>query len=199
MSGIAVAAANTKVYNNTFVNKTGANVQAAWIWDDRREAPDKGETWPYWSPRVDLGPNTNNTHFANNLLVAQQPNGARLLNFMDAENVAPNTQSNDYFSVLNRNVYYTLSNQNLYGWADTQGIKTAAELRTLSGQNWETTSVHVVGSGDPFVNRAGMNFALRGDSVPATTNGLALPSDVAAATGLPSTPKIGANFSQLPL
>ncbi len=193
-SGITVCAANTKVYNNTVVNTPGPNVQAIWLWDDKRVAPDKGATWPYVNPRVDLGPNTNNVEFANNLIVAQQPTGARLMNFADGSNVAPNTQSNEYFSVLDNNIYYTLTNQNLYMWGDTDAIKTTSALRTVSGQNWENNTVQVVGTGDPFVSRAGLDFTLRTDSQAYLLPGRALPADVAAATGLTGAVHRGASI-----
>ncbi len=186
---IAVASANTKVYNNTIVNKSGPHVQAVWIWDDRRLAPDNGETWPYWNPRVDLGPNTNGTEFANNLIVAQQPTGARLMNFaVDAaanESTTANTSSNEYFSILDHNAYYHLTNQNLYMWQYTDAIKSPAQLRNVSGQNWEQNTLSIVGTGDPFVNRAGEDFRIKTSSAAFTNKGRALPNDVADAIGIP--------------
>jgi len=190
-SGIAVAAANTKVYNNTVVNVPGSRVQAFWIWDDRRAAPGD-RSWPYVNPRVDLGPNTTNVEFANNLIVAQQPTGARLMNFASDSDVAPNTTSDRYFSVFDYNMYYALSNQNLYMWHRTDAIKTPEQLRTVSGQDWERNTTLVTGTGDPFVNRAAQDFRLRADSAAKTTPGRTLPADVAAAIGVSGSVHRGA-------
>jgi parallel beta-helix repeat protein len=183
-SGIAVASANTKIYNNTLVNRSGPLVQAVWIFDDRRAAPDTGATWPYPLPMYDLGPNTANTQFANNLIVAQQPRGARLMNFATLSLTPPNTTSSQYFSVLDNNLYYVPSGQSLYSWGTTDAIATPAALRTTSGQNWETQTTIVAGTGDPFVNRAGDDFTVRAGTPPLTLAGRALPADVAAALGV---------------
>lgn len=183
-SGIAVASANTKVYNNTIINRSGPNVQAVWIFDDKRVAPGPEVPWPYVSPRVDLGPNTTNTEFANNLIVAQQPTGARLLNFGNTSDVAPNTKVGQYFSVLDHNVYFHLPNQSLYLWGTTDAIKSPAQLASVSGQPWEANSLSVSTADDPLVNRAAGNFAVRAGSLPATTPGRPLPADVAAAMGV---------------
>jgi parallel beta-helix repeat protein len=183
-SGIAVASANTKIYNNTIVNRSGPNVQAVWIYDDRRPAP-TNQAWPYVNPAVDLGPNTTNVEFANNLVVAQQPAGARLLNFANATRlVSPDTTSGQYFSVLDDNLYYLLPGQNLYSWATTDGIDTPAALRTVSGQAWEKSSLMVTGTSDPFVNRTQGDYTDAPGSLPTTAIGRALPADVAAAIGV---------------
>lgn len=183
-TGIVVCAANTKVYNNTIVNKPGPRVQAVWIWDDDRVAPGPQVAWPYVNPRVDLGPNTTNVEFANNVIVAQQPLGARLMNFGTVSDTAPNTPSSQYFSVLDNNIYYHLSGQNLYAWHRTDAIRSAEQLRSVSGQAWEQSTISVVGSGDPFVNRAAEDFRFRSDSLARTSPGRSLPPDVAAAMGV---------------
>jgi parallel beta-helix repeat protein len=182
-SGITVAAANTKIYNNTIVNRPGPAVQAVWIYDDKRVAP-VNEPWPYTNPAVDLGPNTSNVEFANNLVVAQQPRGARLLNFFTVSSVAPNTTSSQYFSVLDDNLYYLLPGQNLYSWGSTDGIDSPAQLRTVSGQGWENDSVVVSGTSDPFVDRSNGDYSYTAGSLPTTATGRALPADVAAAMGV---------------
>lgn len=187
-SQIAVASANTKVYNNTIVNQPGPNVQAVWLWDDRRLAPGPETPWPYWNPRVDLSPNTTGTEFANNLIVAQQPTGARLMNFaVDAkanEATTANTSSNEYFNVLDNNAYYHLTNQNLYMWQTTDAIKSPAQLRSVSGQNWEQNTLDIAGTGDPFVSRSGEDFRIKTDSQAYTAKGRSLPNDVADAIGV---------------
>jgi len=189
-AGIAVASANTKVYNNTVINKSGPNVQAFWIWDDKRLAPGPETPWPYVNPRVDLSPNTTGTEFANNLVVAQQPTGARLMNFAvdknaNAEGTA-NTMSNEFFKVLDSNAYYHLPNQNLYMWQYTDAIKSTTQLRQVSGKSWEQNTLSIETAGDPFVNRAGQDFRLRTDSQAYTEKGRALPQTVKAAIGLNS-------------
>lgn len=183
-SGIAVASANTKVYNNTIVNRPGPNVQGVWIFDDKRIAPGPEVPWPYVSPRVDLGPNTVNTEFANNLIVAQQPKGARLLNFEDTSSTAPNTRVAQYFSVLDHNIYFHLPDQSLYKWGTVDAIKSPAQLASVSGRPWEANTISVPTAADPFVDRAAGNFSLRPDSLPMTSAGRPLPADVAAALGV---------------
>jgi hypothetical protein len=182
-TGIVVAAANTKIYNNTIVNRSGPSVQAVWVYDDKRSAP-AGEPWPFTNPSVDLGPNTTNVEFANNLIVAEQPTGARLMNFATASTVAPNTSSAQYFSALDDNLYYALPGQNLYAWGSTDGIDTPSQLRTVSGQSWEKSTQVVSGTGDPFVDRAGGDFTFVDGSLPTTATGRTLPADVAAAMGV---------------
>jgi parallel beta-helix repeat protein len=182
-SGITVAAANTKIYNNTIVNKSGPNVQAVWIYDDKRVAP-TNQPWPYVNPPVDLGPNTTNVEFANNLIVAQQPTGARLMNFSTVSTTAPNTGSAQYFSVMDDNLYYALPGQNLYSWGSSDGIDTPAQLRTVSGQAWEKDSLLVTGTSDPFANRGMGDYTDAAGSLPTTAIGRALPADVAAALGV---------------
>jgi parallel beta-helix repeat protein len=187
-TGIRVGSANTKIYNNTVVNKPGPLVQAVWVFDDNRMAPDTGATWPYVNPYLGLGPNTSGTEFANNLIVAQQPNGARLMEFGNQRDSAiqPNTTSSQYFTVLDSNIYYHLPNQSLYRWEVTDAIKTPAQLRIVSGQAWEQNTVDVVTADDPFVNRAARDFTLKPGSLPLTTAGRPLPPDVAAALGVSS-------------
>ncbi len=197
-TGIVVLSASTKIYNNTIVNKVGSNVQAVWIMDDDRPAPDKGETWPYTVAAmqaahaslgvgyaVRVGPNTNATEFANNLIVSQPTSGARLLNF--ANNGiprAPNTTSPDYFAVLNNNIFYRVSGQPLYAWGTNGNIQSSADLRSVSGQNWEQNTIDVVGTSDPFINRATTDFRLKTDSQAYINKGMVLPADVAAAIGV---------------
>ena len=209
-AGIQVISATTKVYNNTIVNKDGGNVEGVWIMDDNRPAPDKGETWPYTSAQEQAavtklcanagqpsncqigspGPNTNGTEFVNNLIVGQPNPGARLANFgNNGIPYPPNTISSDYFKTLDYNAYYHKSNQSLYRWATTDGIKTAAALRTVSGQSWENNALQVsdtTKTPDPFIDRSGEDFRLKTDSLAATTKGMALPADVAAAIGVPA-------------
>jgi parallel beta-helix repeat protein len=199
-ANIKVLASSTKVYNNTVINKAGPNVEAVWISDDSRPAPDKGETWPYTRAAMEashaslgvgyavrVGPNTNAVEFANNLIVSQEVKGARLLNFMNSSiPYAPNTNSPDFFKVLNNNIYYRLSGQPLYGWLTNGNILSATDLRSVSGQAWEQSSIDIIGTGDPFISRKSQNFQLNTDSQ-AYINKQPIPIDVAAAMGLPTT------------
>ncbi len=210
-AGIQVFASDTKVYNNTVINKDGGNVEGVWIMDDNRPAPDKGETWPYTATEEQAavtklcanaslpsncqigspGPNTNGVEFANNLIVGQPNPGARLNNFQNnGVPFPPNTTSPDYFNVLDYNAYYHKSSQNLYRWLTTDGITTPAQLRSFSGQPWDINAIQITSSTgvpDPFVNRASKDFRLKTDSQAYTNKGKSLPSDVAAALGLSTT------------
>ncbi len=209
-AGIQVFSSETKVYNNTIINKDGGNVEATWIMDDDRPAPDKGETWPYTSAQeaaavtqlcanaglsancrvASPGPNTNRVEFVNNLIVGQPGlNGAARLNNFGQNGIpfAPNTLSPDYFSAIDYNAYYHKSTQNLYRWA-TSELKTPALLQSASGKPWDANAIQVTGDTppNPFVDRAGQDFRLKTDSLAATQKGKALPSDVAAAIGVPA-------------
>lgn len=203
-SGIAVAASETKVYNNTVVNKRGNNVQAYWIWDDSRTAKDKGETWPYLESQYrNLGPNTNKIQFFNNLVVAQPRNpdgtrGARLLNFANGVETAnsqypPNTVSNEYFTELDYNIYYRPIGQGLYIWGKEgtsnntkDRIMNRDELEAYSGQSWDNNSkiVEATESPDPFLDRNGLDFRLKTDSDAFKLKGRALSASEASAIGL---------------
>jgi parallel beta-helix repeat protein len=204
-AGISVFSASTKVYNNTVINKVGPTVEAFWISDDSRPAPDKGETWQYTAEQnqaaIDqlcagiapncrvpsLGPNTNALEFANNLVVAQPgTNGARLLNFGNTAstyNKPPNTNSYEYFNVMDYNIYYAPTNRNIYLFANTDAIKTPAQLRTVSGQPWEQNTILVSTDGDPFSSRSTEDFRLKTDSQAYIQKGKPLPADVAAVMG----------------
>jgi parallel beta-helix repeat protein len=209
-ANISVFSATTKMYNNTVINKIGPAVESFWISDDKRPAPDKGETWPYAIDAmkaahaalgvdygVRVGPNTNGLEIANNVVVAQPPNadgtlGARLMNFEDFSNTGatwakpPNTFSNEYFKVLNGNIYYHLPNKNIYKWARTDAIKSPSQLRTVSGQNWETNAISVSDGSNPFINQAANDFRINTSSQAYTNKGVAIPADVCAAMGLTS-------------
>lgn len=186
-AGLRVPSATTKIYNNTIINKSGPLVEAAWIFDDSRNAPDStGAGWPY--SHFDGGPDTHGVEFANNLIVGQQPTGARLVNAFSGNGTDGNTTSNQYFSVFDFNAFYYLTGQGLYGWGtyspSNDNIKTPAQLRSISGQQWERNTITVEGVGDPFVNRGAKDFRLRSDSEPATNLGTTLPNDVADAIGV---------------
>lgn len=210
-AGIQVFASETKVYNNTIINKDGGNVEGTWIMDDDRPAPDKGETWPYSRTEeaaavvklcanaslpagcrvASPAPNTNRVEFVNNLVVGQPGlNGAARLNNFGQNGVPfpPNTLSPDYFSAIDYNAYYHKTSQSLYRYGTTDNIKTPAAFRTVTGQQWDLNAVQVTADTvpDPFLNRAGQDFRLKTDSLAATQKGKALPADIAAAIGVPS-------------
>jgi parallel beta-helix repeat protein len=203
-AGIAVFAASTKVFNNTIINKAGSNVQAFWIMDDDRPAPDKGETWPYTVDAmktahaslgvgyaVRVGPNTNAVEFANNLVVGQPVSGgARLNNFgNNRKPTAPNTTSKDYFNRIDYNAYYHISGQTLYSFGATDNIKTSQDFRTVSQRpDFDVNAIQVTGSTtpDPFVDRGQRDFRLKTTSEAFTKKGMPLPADVANAIGVPA-------------
>lgn len=205
-AGIQVFASDTKIYNNTIINKDGGNVEAVWIMDDNRPAPDKGESWPYTKTEEAAavtklcaaasrpanctigspGPNTNNVEFVNNLIVGQPNPGARLNNFgNNGIPFPPNTLSKDYFRAVDYNAYYHKAGQNLYRWATTDGLKTPDQLRSFSGQPWDINAIQVTAdtTPDPFVDRGRQDFRLKTTSEAYAKKGMALPADVAAAMG----------------
>ncbi len=206
-AGIQVFASDTKIYNNTIINKDGGNVEAVWIMDDNRPAPDKGETWPYTRTEEAAavtklcaaaslpsnctigspGPNTNNVEFVNNLIVGQPNPGARLNNFgNNGIPFPPNTLSKDYFKTVDYNAYYHKASQSLYRWATTDGIKTPAALRTVSGQQLDANAIQITAdtTPDPFLDRGRQDFRLKTNSDAFVKKGMALPADVATAIGV---------------
>jgi parallel beta-helix repeat protein len=205
-ANIKVLAATTKIYNNTIINKPGPNVEAVWISDDNRPAPEDpaiwpNEKWPFSVPAmqdaharlgvgyaVRVGPNTRKVEFANNLIVSQPERGARLMNFMNSSiPKSPNTNSPDYFTVMSHNIYYRVPEQPLYGWLTNGDIRSITEFQNISKQGWEQNTIDIVGTGNPFQNRAGQDFRTKTDSQAFTQKGRLLPTDVAAALGLSST------------
>lgn len=201
---IVVASANTKIYNNTISTKKSDQTQAIVIYDDNRVGKDLGQTFPYPS-NCDLGPNTNNVSIVNNIIVADQNIGPRLI---DMENPTgsldwgcsspkgPNTTADQYMSSLDYNIYYYKQGQNLYAYRDGSGIYNTQALRDKSGRPYDANTITVTDQVDPFVNRVGNDFRLKTDSLAYTKKGVALPADVAQAIGVPAgtTPVRGAIF-----
>lgn len=180
-SGVAVASANVKVYNNTIVVNPAPNAQAGWLWDDKRIAPGPESAWPWGFP--DLGPNTVNLEFVNNLVSGPvDRTTGRFINSLNASLDPANTQAEEWYTKFDFNAYYGASNQALYGFGATDQIRTVEAMRTLTG--FEMNSFKSVS--DPFANRPQGDYRLKLEAVSA---GSPLPPDVAAALGVStSTP-----------
>lgn len=206
-AGLAVTAANTKIYNNTIVQN---NAQAVWIFDDSRQAPDRGETWPYWSPsRADLGPNPVGNEFVNNLIVTPQANGPRIMNILSSGTKGPrNTIAEEFFCpgpntptgdcAIENNAYYKASNRKLYGFGTFDQISDLTELRTKTKLPWlERNSIEISQTGaNPFVDMDANDYRLLKTSEAFASNGKTLPNEVADAIGVSrgTTPHRGALF-----
>ncbi len=208
-AGIAVTAANTKIYNNTVVQN---NAQAIWIFDDSRQAPDRGETWPYWSPsRADLGPNPVGNEFANNLIVAVQASGPRIMNILSSGTKGPrNTIAEEFFCpaphvtggecVIDNNIYYKSTSRKIYGFGTFDQISNLTELRTKTNLSWlEKDSIEINQTGaNPFVDIASDDYRLSANSEALINKGRRLPDKVSDAIGITrgTTPHRGALLSQ---
>lgn len=205
-ANIKVLASTTKIYNNTVINKSGPNVEAVWISDDNRPAPEDlaiwpNEKWPFSVPAmqdahsrlgvgyaVRVGPNTRGVEFANNLVVSQPVKGARLMNFMNSSiPKSPNTNSPDYFTEMGDNIYYRVSEQPLYGWLTNGDIRSISAFQDISNQGWEQGTIDIVGTGDPFQSRTSQDFRLKVESVAYSQKGRLLPPEVAQAMGVDAT------------
>lgn len=185
-SGVAVASANVKIYNNTIVVNPGRNVQAGWLWDDSRIAPGPESAWPWGFP--DLGPNTVNLEFVNNLVSGPTDvSTARFINSLNASLDPANTQAEEFYSKFDFNAYYGTSTQALYGFGATDQIRTVEAFRTLTG--FEMNSFKSVS--DPFVGRASGNYGLK---VGTAAAGTVLPADVAAALGLEAGVRVNRGY-----
>jgi len=164
--GLKIGAANTQVYNNTVVD----NGTAALLYDDDRTLGVGGWT--------DVGPDTVNLDFSNNLLV-----GTQLVQAWRTSATAPNTGPDTFFSGLDFNGYFRPAGT-LVQWRDgaTTLFPSCAALDTAKG--WEGHCLDVTSGSDPFfVDAAAGDYRVRSNSA-AHASGRPLPSDVAAALGL---------------
>lgn len=199
---IALPSANTKIYNNTIVTKSGPSVESIWIYDDNRTAQYSTDVWPYYkSAPYDVGPDTQNVQIANNLFVSPtDKTSARLVNSIvpccTDEAKLRNTSPNQYISELNYNAFYHLANQSLYGYIDSSGvtkdnIKNSTDLRNShpSAANFELNSfavtVTAADADSPFVNRSAGNYQLKTSSRAYTEKGKPIPPEVARLIGVP--------------
>lgn len=167
--GIQVAAATTKVYNNTVVTDKANQplAQGIFVYDDDR----------YPGNPKDTGPNTTQVQVANNIVVGSDN---MLFLSMDGPG-ANNTKTSQFFDVLGSNVYVHDQNKNFVNWAagssSPKYFKSLAEYQNYSG--WEQSSVERLSGSPVFVNPDAGDYS----TIEAFT-GLPLPSDVAKELGL---------------
>jgi len=170
--GLKIGAANTKVYNNTVVD----NGTGALLYDDDRTLGVGG-----WS---DVGPDTVNLDFSNNLISG----GTKMIQAWRTSATAPNTGPNTFFSGLDANAFYRPSGAPaaLYEWRDGATAVFASCTALQNAHGWEGDCLDFTSGGDPFfVDAAAHDYRVRPDSA-AYESGKPLPSDVAAALGVPS-------------
>ncbi len=166
-TGLRVAAANMKIYNNTVVDNKTLDM---WIFDDSRRG-------------TSVAPDAKNIDVKNNILSGGNVNTLKL----EGRGGAPNTTPNTFVTGLDYNSYYRSGGPGkvLVAWAagaTTTYYKSLADLRAARG--WENHGQDIATGGDPFfVNSGAANFRLRSGS-PALGSGTALPADVAKSVGV---------------
>lgn len=172
--GLKIGSANTKVYNNTIAN----NQTGALIYDDDRSFGVNGIT--------DVGPDTANVEFVNNIVFAD----TAVVSAWRTNATSPNTGPNTFYKALDYNDYYRPNDapSKLYDWRDGTTTSYASCSALNTAKQWEAHCLDVTTGPDTFfVNAAAGDFRLATGS-PASQTGTALPSDVAAALGVPASP-----------
>lgn len=176
-SGLRVAAANTKVYNNTAVD----NGAGAIVYDDARQ-PDGAK----------YGPNTANNHFMNNIFSSNGGKDAcARIALLDTCNAGGQTDADDYFKAgkLDYNVYLRTSGvpSTLAIWqtTSTKTYSTLSAFKTATSK--EPHGQEISSASDPlFVDSTNGDYRIASGSV-AKDGCSALPSGVAAAVGVSVT------------
>ncbi|KAI1704794.1 right handed beta helix region domain-containing protein [Ditylenchus destructor] len=168
-----------RVYNNDFV-KNGNNLG---IFDDPRLPADAD---PNYSAVLGLSWNTANTEIRNNLF----SNGVST--FLDG-NETPQKTSPQMISAMDHNGWYRASSTsppNLVHWCDSgcADFSTHQNFVSATGRDAVPPSIVVENAANPFfVNEAAGDYNLLASS-PAQSSGAALPSDIASALGVASSP-----------
>jgi hypothetical protein len=172
--GIKMGAANTKIYNNTLID----NATQLLIFDDRRTLGVEG-----WD---DVGPDTTNVSFANNVMVNTATTGADMVESWRTNATAPNTGPNTFYALYNYNSYFRNgSTVKVSEWRDGTSVTYSGVAALNSAHNVAEPNGQqdVTNGSNPFTNLAGGNYTFRSGVV---LPGTALPSDVAAAIGVSS-------------
>lgn len=186
--GIRVAAAHTKIYNNTlYKNNSDREI---WVYDDPRTYGVGGWT--------DVGPDTTDVSLVNNII---ETTTAILVRGEGSSSAQTSPATAGYFSTIDYNAYNRIntSGQTLWAWlapspATPLYYPNLTTVISATHQNFlqdhppfEVNSIDTVGGSDPFfTNAAGGDFTVRSTSA-AYKSGTTLPADVAAALGLNTT------------
>lgn len=177
-SGIQVASATTKVYNNTII--TNHANESIWVYDDARDACDLRNT--------QIGPDTTGVSIVNNVIY----NTNKTVASIDADGQATgcgSTQPDQFFDTIDYNAYYRQNGTNVYSlvrWNPYGGPdlkwNTLADFTAAKG--YGAHGIDITTGGDPFfVDLANGNYNIRNNSQ-AYQSGTSLPSDVANAIGV---------------
>ena len=164
--GLINGSANVKIYNNTIFD----NDNGVLIYDDDR-VPQASE----------IGPNTSNVSFVNNLLV----NNVKMLQVHGYG--GSQTGPNNYFSDFDYNGYFRTNGlpSELVQWMLTTGNSSYSSLNAFkSARNWDVNGVDTITTAaSPFRYYENKDYRIATDSS-FYNNGRPLPADVAAAIGV---------------
>lgn len=169
--GIAVASANTKVYNNTLVD----NVQGINVYDDSRSPGVNGWT--------DVGPDTRNVDVVNNVVSGR---GYSLLGSSRVNAPLPNTEAKDLFTKVDTNTFYQANGTSpvFVYWRDRAGVQTGYRSRTtfVAERGFDRGSDWLTGTTNPLF-MSSSDFRVR-PGTSAYQAAADLPADVATVLGV---------------
>lgn len=163
--GIKVGAANTQIYNNTVLN----NRTNVLIYDDSRSLNVGGWT--------DVGPDTTNVSFVNNLVSGGTSGIA--MSLWRTSPTAYNTGPSTFIKGLDNNTYYRPNNApaTLVDWREGASTEMTS-LAAVRARGFERNGIEAVSNP---VSKTGIANDISGGAV------AAVPADVAAAIGVSSS------------
>lgn len=190
-SGIRLSASQTKVYNNTVVD----NVADLVVYDDERSP---GAGCAGCDPHA-VGPDTRDVQVANNIFSGVSPVSTHswlVGSFRRAQRGVAGTGPEDFFTTMDANSYYRHGGvpEVLQVWEESDAVgvgdgpkPSSRDFTSISGLHaatgLERTGQEFTGAADPFfVDASRGRYCVRSGG--ATSVGLPLPADVAAAMGL---------------